>query len=169
MHQASRQALHWSTALSALALLATGVVHAAQDGEVFRDWTARCERPPEANQEICHISQTVKSPEGNQEMAQVAVGYFPNSDDPVAIVTLPLGVHLPRGLTLQVDSGEEIRVPIEVCNRGGCQAGINLKSPLREAMLKGNTLKLTIYDPAGQSATLPVSLSGFTAGLGSLR
>ena len=162
-------AVRWSVVILLTTTVPVGVAHAAKDGEVFRDWKTTCESAPEGNQEICHISQVVKDPDGERDMAQVAVGYFPNSEDPVAIVTLPLGVHLPRGLTLQVDRGEEIRVPIEVCNPGGCQAGVNLKSPLREAMLKGSTLKLTIYDPAGNTATLPVSLGGFTAGLGSLR
>jgi invasion protein IalB len=146
-----------------------GVALAAKEGEVFKDWKTRCERSPDGSQEVCHIAQLIKDPESKRDMAQVAVGYFPASEDPVAIVTLPLGVHLPSGLQLQVDEGEKIRVPIEVCQPGGCQAGVNLKSPLKEAMLKGVTLKLTIHDPAGNAATLPVSLSGFTAGLGSLR
>jgi invasion protein IalB len=152
----------------ALCLTAASAL-AAKDGEVFKSWTVGCETSPDKSQEVCHIAQVVKDPESGRDMAQVAVGYFPASDDPVAIVTLPLGVHLPSGLQLQVDEGEEIRVPIEVCTPNGCQAGVNVKSPLRESLLKGATLKLTIHDPTGKAATLAVSLSGFTAGLGSLR
>lgn len=158
------------SAIMAITLcLSGGSALAAKDGEVFKDWATRCEQSPDGSQEVCHIAQVIADPESKRDMAQVAVGYFPGSPDPVAIVTLPLGVHLPSGLQIQVDDGEEIRVPIEVCQPGGCQSGVNVKSPLREALMKGVTLKLTFYDPAGNAATLPVSLRGFTAGLGSLR
>ena len=100
---------------------------------------------------------------------KVAVGYVPDKDQPVAVITLPLGIFLPTGIELQIDGkGKVGRLPINTCTPTGCQAGVQLDEDFVTRMKKGDQMTVTFGNPQGQGIAAPVSLSGFTAGLESL-
>jgi invasion protein IalB len=140
--------------------------------EQFQDWIKECEtvKGPDGQEiELCQISQTLTNTEINQPMMKVAVGYVPDKTEAVMVVTLPLGVILPPGIQLEVGDGKAARVPINTCLPSGCQAGVQLDKEFTERLKKGKTLEVSFAAPNGQAVKAPISLSGFTAGLGSLK
>ena len=141
----------------------------AQTEKKYQDWIYRCEPAQGDVPERCFIVQTIKDTESHRDLAQMARGYVPDQSDPVAIISLPLGIYLPPGIGLKVDEGEPVRVPVEVCDGGGCRTGITLKDPLRSSMKKGVTALILVQDGSRQPAGLPISLKGFTAALNALQ
>ncbi len=140
--------------------------------EQFKDWIKECEKMkgPEGKEiELCQISQTLTNTEINQPMLKVAAGYVPGKKDAVMIITLPLGVILPPGVQLTVGEGKAARVPITTCLPQGCQAGAQLDKEFTERLKKGKKLIVTFLGPDGKQINAPISLSGFTAGLDSMK
>jgi len=68
-----------------------------------------------------------------------------------------------------VDDGQPARVGFEICAQQGCRAGMVLKEPVLKAMKAGKEAKATIVSPQGKEVGIPISLSGFTAAIGSLK
>lgn len=155
------------------ALCALPVVLTAQaqvkDGESFDNWTVRCEDSKDAQARQCFIFQNLVTREGAQRVLHVAIGYLPDRPEPIALVTLPLGISLPPGASIQVDDGEPTRFPVERCEPNGCRAGLRLESPLLDAMKTGQELRVTFQDGSRKPVTVPLSLQGFTAGLRALK
>jgi invasion protein IalB len=143
------------------------------DGKVFENWTLKCESakepqaPATANQ--CFIFQNLVLKEGGQRVMHIAIGYLPDNTEPVALLTLPLGISLPPGAALTVDTGEPVRFPIERCEPSGCRAGIKIDAKLLERLQKGNKAEVTFHDGSRRPIKVPLSLKGITAGLAALR
>ncbi len=158
--------------LLCLALLAGGAresVARPENGKAFKNWTVRCEKAKEAEEETCYIFQNLVLKEGGQRVLHIAVGYLPDREEPVALLTLPLGISLPPGGTLQVDDNEPVRFQIERCEPNGCRAGLILRPELLQQFKKGMKAQVTFHDAGRRPISVPVSLQGFTAGLASLK
>lgn len=143
-----------------------------EGAEQFKDWIKECEKlkDPEGKEiELCQISQTLVNTEINQPMLKVSAGYVPGKKDAVMIITLPLGVILPPGVQLTVGEGKAARVPITTCLPQGCQAGAQLDKEFTERLKKGDKMIVTFLGPDGKQINAPISLSGFTAGLESIK
>jgi len=140
--------------------------------EKFEDWFKECEMITDEKGgqiELCQISQTLLDKETDQPMMKIAVGYVPDKDQPVAVITLPLGIFLPPGIELQIDGkGKVGRLPINTCLPSGCQAGVQLDEDFVARMKQGSQMTVTFGNPQGKGVAAPVSLKGFTAGLTSV-
>jgi invasion protein IalB len=140
--------------------------------EKFEDWFKECEMITDEKGgqiELCQISQTLLDKETDQPMMKIAVGYVPDKEQPVAVITLPLGIFLPPGIELQIDGkGKVGRLPINTCLPSGCQAGVQLDEDFVARMKQGSQMTVTFGNPQGKGVTAPVSLKGFTAGLTSV-
>lgn len=159
-----------SLALGASMTLAAGMAHAeSKSGQDFKDWRMKCEVQEGSEEERCYIVQGLVTKEGGRQILNVAVGYLAKTEQPAAIITLPLGISLPQGVSLQVDEGESTRFPVERCNQTGCLAGIALDEERLTAFRNGLEARVTFYDGARQPVTVPVSLKGFTAGFDAIR
>lgn len=141
--------------------------------EKFDDWFKECEMVNDEKGEqieICQISQTLIDKESDQPMMKIAVGYVPDKEQPVAVITLPLGIFLPPGIELQIDGkGKVGRLPINTCLPSGCQAGVQLDEDFVGRMKQGSQMTVTFGNPQGKGVAAPVSLKGFTAGLQSVK
>ncbi len=140
-----------------------------KDGESFDNWTVRCEDTKSEPQRQCFIFQNLVTRDSAQRVLHLAIGYLPDNPVPIALVTLPLGISLPPGASIQVDDGEPTRFPVERCEPNGCRAGLRLEAPLLESMKTGQQLRVTFQDGARKPVTVPLSLQGFTAGLRALK
>ena len=86
----------------------------------FQDWMVRCGRPRGQEAEVCEMQQQQIDNEDRTVMA-VAVGQVPGTSDVGLLILLPLGILLPAGVTMQIDSGAEIPLEVERCERQGCR------------------------------------------------
>ncbi len=91
-------------------------------------------------------------------------------DKPVLVITLPLGVFLPTGIQLKVDKGDEAaRAPFVQCIKDGCQARVALDGALMDKMKGGKRLRVAFFTPQKKELAFPISLSGFTAAINSIK
>lgn len=150
------------------AVIAQTASAALTDGEKFQDWSAKCQKPKDAEKEQCYIFQNLVLKDGGQRLLHVAIMYLKANNQPAAIVTVPLGVLLPQGVGLQVDDGEKTRFGYERCDASGCTGGLILTDTLITALKKGMQAKFSFHSGTGQEIAVPVSLSGFTAGFNAL-
>jgi invasion protein IalB len=134
----------------------------------FKDWTVRCGRQNDKGPEVCEMQQQQTDKEGRTVMA-VAVGKVPGSSDLGLLIMVPLGVLLPAGVMLQIDSGAEMPLQVNRCERQGCRIELLLKSDLLTRLKSGSQAKVLfeVFDPQGERRRLgiPISLLGFTAAL----
>ncbi len=133
----------------------------------FKDWRLHCETPKGADKQVCYLYETLAIKDRGPVL-NVAIGYAKNQKVPVAIFTTPLGISLPPGISLQVDEGEPVRFPVEICVNGGCKALLAVKDEILSTLKIGKEAKVTFHDAARRPVTLPVSLQGFTAGFKAL-
>jgi len=134
----------------------------------FKDWTVRCGRQDEQGPEVCEMQQQQTDKEGRTVMA-VAVGKVPGAPDLGLLIMVPLGVLLPAGVMLQIDSGAEMPLQVNRCERQGCRIEMLLKPDLLARLKSGSQAKVFFeaFDPQGERRRLgiPISLLGFTAAL----
>ena len=138
--------------------------------ETHGDWTLRCMKT-ETGADPCELYQLLKDAE-NSPVAEASV--IPMSGGKVeAVVTFvaPLETDLSVGLGLQVDAAQEARYPFMLCARVGCISRIGLEPAQLDPLKRGKTATVTVL-PFGASkeemVKLPLSLSGFTAGMTAL-
>ncbi|WP_440997487.1 invasion associated locus B family protein [Arhodomonas sp. SL1] len=137
-----------------------------EDVERFDDWGVRCGLGEQGPRGGCEMFQGVTRSDNDELVMRVAVAYPPREqiDAPVAVFQLPLGIHLPSGVQMQVDDNEPVRFPVQVCFQAGCRADIPLEDELLNQMKRGTEATVTIRGPRGE-IELPLSMMGFTAAL----
>lgn len=140
----------------------------APTGETFGDWEVICAVADGANSpaqpQQCFISQQFLDPASQQPVLKVTVGFFRGDNMAGAVIAMPLGIPLARGVQISVD-GRAIRtVPFEFCRRNGCQAFIRLNEEVLSAFRAGNEAAATVPLGRGEGLNMPFSLRGFTKG-----
>ena len=135
----------------------------------YQDWRLRCERKSEDDPERCFIMQVAKSEAEKREVLRIGVRYPDPAGPAMVFLTLPLGVYLPAGLLLQVDDGETLQIPVEICLPNGCHTRMALEGALLKRLKAGQQAKLAFHDSRQKQITVPVSLAGFTAALAALK
>ena len=151
-----------------IATLIGGPVY-AKDTANYGNWTAKCEEPHEDKEGGCFIFQNLVLREGGQRVLQVAIGYVPKTTDPIALISLPLGISLPPGVSIELADGRPTRFPVERCEPNGCRAGLKLKQDFLEALKHADTLTVRFHDAQRHPIEVPLSLAGFAAGLEALK
>ena len=158
----------WSAAVL-VALLAAGPLQAKPEhGQIFRNWTARCEHAPGTTVERCFIFQNLVLKESGQRLVHVAVGYLAANGQAAAVVTLPLGISLPPGASINIDGGDSLEIVIERCDTNGCIGAVGLGEHLITDLKRGREARIYFHDATRRRIAVPVSLLGFTAGFNSL-
>jgi invasion protein IalB len=152
-------------ALAASLCLVAGAssASAASQGQKFGSWTVGCED----NGKICHIGQKIVTKEGGQLLLELGVGIAHTPDGskmPRMIILAPLGVLLPQQMILQVDQKQPVKLPFLQCAPAGCRVVVTLEDEALQTLKAGSEAKFTFYAPNGKPITVPISLSGFTAG-----
>lgn len=87
---------------------------------------------------------------------------------PIAVVSTPLNVYLPAGLSLKIDGGTPARAVFETCSVTGCHAGFPIEPKLLASLRRGKMLTVTLRDSKASEVPVKVSLKGFSAGLTAL-
>ena len=162
----------WALVLVSGALaLASLPAYTQENGQKFKDWSARCETPRGAERESCYIFQRLvtKKDDGFVPVLHVLVGYLTPDGEPGLFATVPLGVSLPPGVQLSVDGGAPVSFGYSHCSNQGCLAALALTDALIAKLKAGNNAVVTFYTGSRKPVSITVSLQGFTAGFNSLR
>lgn len=132
-------------------------------------WHSRCEETRGKIEGGCFIFQDLVLKQGGQRVLQFAAGFAESTPDPIALLSLPLGISLPPGVSLQVDDGKPTTLMVERCEPTGCRAGIKLAPALMRQLEGGSKLKVTFHDAERKPIEMQVVLAGFTAALAQIK
>lgn len=159
-------ALWLSTLMMALYLAPAALAQPQQvpdaDIKQFKDWEVRCPKGGSSADNRCTMSQLINNPSNDQPMLRTVVAYPPRGNDPVMVFLMPLGVRLAPGLQLQVDNGQPIPFPFQVCVDQGCRADLPLEAELLNQLRSGTKATLSLIGPNGERLDPDISLLGFT-------
>jgi len=134
----------------------------------FENWTVRCESAGSGQQTDCILLQNMVLKTGGEPILEFAVGYAPEDGVPTVILSLPLGISLPPGISIQIDEGDTTSFPIERCEPDGCRAGMKLREATIEQLKRADHLNITFHDNQRQPISVRLSLDGFAAGFKTL-
>ncbi len=151
------------TILSLAALMPNA--YAVKSGQKFKDWQAECMKIGE--KEECGISQIIfdkkKTP-----FARIFVRKIKGQNDPIAFVTVPLGVALQAGVGIAVDKKGIGVAPYSFCSPEGCNAAFPISSKVAAKMKKGSKIQIAMAFIDQRNVEVEGSLSGFTNAFKSL-
>ena len=105
----------------------------AQDVQIFKDWFLRCGNTPQG-EERCVLFQDLVDQNSQQPLMQIAVGLWGPEKLRGVIITLPLGITLPPGLELKIDTQAITRAQFFQCAQNGCQSRLPLTDELLAKM-----------------------------------
>lgn len=163
----------FSTLLFASLILALGMTHSsaalanANSGKKFGEWTVFCETPEMLGHEVCHLVQERANLADNSRLAELVVTRGDSQDQLAVLITLPLGIWLPDGASIEIDKTSLGRRAIATCEPGGCVVGFGLKPDEHEALTGGLNLR-AIFTYEGQAVAVDFPLKGLNLGLGAL-
>jgi invasion protein IalB len=129
------------------------------------DWAVRCGNLPDGG---CYLVQNIfLSGKEHPRLAGIALrrqgtGYR-------LLVTTPLGVALPAGVEVQIETRRPLHLPYQVCTAQGCLAEADVAADLLRAMERGMRLTVSYRDTAGRAIGIPGSLKDFRRGLEALK
>jgi len=162
-----RVVVKWWMVLVFQGFMLVSVTGAAQQAERFKDWTRSCDALPGGKQ-ACHIVQDVTSKQTGEVVLRAEVGVIPGTRRALLLITVPLGVALRPGLGLQIDSAKPLHLLFDACAPDGCRAATPMNAALINAMKRGAQARVTVTRLNAEHYVVPVSLSGFTKGFGSV-
>jgi invasion protein IalB len=126
-------------------------------------WAVRCTSASRAAPLECAIEQTAVLTKTGQLIVLVNIRVPAETRAPVALVQLPLGLHLPGGAKLQVDDGRVTDLQIQTCENRGCYAGSPITPEMLAALRSGKQLKVSFQNLGKETITIPMALTDFAA------
>jgi invasion protein IalB len=184
-----RHARIFLTSVVAAVLAAAGAAFA--QGVVrgnFNDWELRCEQQ-QGREEQCILYQNVADEKDASinivavvlRISDAAPAAGAPARKPVLRVIAPLGVLLPRGLGLRIESATEKSAdgkPVVKdigstgfvkCVPSGCVAEVEIDDKLHNELKNGSTATFIIFDKPNEGRGLPLALNGYERGLEALK
>src|SRR5579872_4188999 len=102
----------------------------------FDDWSVRCF--PVQSPSPCDMFQEVANQQRNQRILAISIAYVPSMDRYALQVTVPLGVSIPKGLSLQTDSYTSPILRYRRCDRDGCYVETGVDKGLIEGIARSS-------------------------------
>ncbi|WP_439854775.1 invasion associated locus B family protein [Pseudomonas yamanorum] len=128
--------------------------------ERFQDWGIVCTGEP--NQRFCTLAQELRRRDDNRRMVLLEVKPQ-GQDQALAGLTLPFGLALEAGVTLQIDDSPPLPAKrYHSCMPEGCLVPLNFDPNTLAALKRGQTLKVSAPIVTGGTANFILSLKGFT-------
>ena len=157
-------------ALTGLAL-ASGVSPAAAQGAVkakYGDWEMRCEMPAGAAREQCALIQSIAADDKPNVSLVVIILKTADAKARLLRVIAPLGVLIPAGLGLKIDTIDVGRAGFVRCLPTGCVAEVVMEDKLLDQLKTGKNATFIIFNTPEEGVGLPLVLDGFKQGFDAL-
>jgi invasion protein IalB len=150
--------------MAALAAVLGLAAPAAAEGPVkntFGDWQMRCETPAGAKTEQCAMVQSVQAEDKPNVSLVVIVLKTADGRSRLLRVIAPLGVLLPSGLGLKIDTTDVGRAGFVRCLPSGCIAEVVMDDELLGKLRNGQAATFIVFQTPEEGIGIPVSLNGF--------
>ncbi|WP_419902529.1 invasion associated locus B family protein [Kiloniella sp.] len=147
--------------LAVLAPSASAQQAPQRTAEKYDNWTAICTTNTVKS---CSIVQGIYIGDSKKPALHLAIGKLVNSSPGVTtlILTLPLGIRLPEGFSIEIGTVIKRQYRFERCIVSGCQAEIPLDAELLNNFKAMNEGRVVFLDGTKKPIALPFSLKGFT-------
>ena len=155
----------------ALVLMVGCAAPAAAQGVVkgkYGDWEMRCETPPGAARDQCALMQSVAAEDKPNVNLVVIVLKTADGKSRLLRVIAPLGVLLPSGLGLKVDTVDIGRAGFVRCLPSGCVAEVVMEDKLLDQLRAATSATFVIFQTPEEGIGIPLPLSGFKEGFDKL-
>ncbi|MDR3496084.1 MAG: invasion associated locus B family protein [Ancalomicrobiaceae bacterium] len=149
--------------VTASAALAQGMVKGQ-----YGDWQVRCDTPPGAKSEQCALIQNVTADDRPNVGLSVIVLRTADKKQRILRVLAPLGVLLPSGLGLKIDSVDVGRTPFVRCLPNGCVAEAVVDDKLLDQLKTGKSATFIVFQTPEEGIGIPIALTGFGDGFDKL-
>jgi len=159
---------HPAVLAAALLFLSSFNAHGITDGQTFDDWRAQCIASSDKQGANCHIFQDLLQKESGKRVLHIAIGHLPGKQPLAIIITLPLGISLPPGLSIRIDEKDPRQLAIQACFSNGCQAAFELDPQWQKKLTTGKRAEVIFYNIHNQAISIPVSLKGISAAMKTL-
>lgn len=133
----------------------------------YETWAKHCNRPVDAPEQ-CRIFQTAS--QNDQLVFQASIGYLPGTDSAIMFMTGPLGIFLPKGVSLIAGEGEgeAITAGFLHCNAQGCHTRFAIEEVMVSRLKAAADAQIVFWANNEQNVILPLDLKGFTRAINSL-
>jgi invasion protein IalB len=157
------------TAAAAALAPADAFAASMKDGDKFGDWTANCNQPPNAKEQICRLIQIeqITDKEGKPVTVLKSAVFRLGPKELVLFAYLPLGFAIAPGVTITIDGAKGFPMYPQRCLPQGCEIALKLDGPFLAQMKKGKQAKVE-FQLGDKHAAVPLSLKGFGEGLGKM-
>jgi len=139
---------------------------AAQDPNVTQavgvptPWTKICSKDPQANKEICLITQELRAETG-QFLASVAVREVQDDPKKQFIIAVPPGMLLQPGMRLIVDQTTPVGALYAICFPNACYGDAPINAEFVTGMKKGTQLVVQAINQTGRTVNFQLMLKDF--------
>jgi len=151
-------------AMGLAALPSQGALAQGAVKSVHRDWQIRCDTPPGAKTEQCALIQSVTAEDRANVGLTVIVLKTADAKSRLMRVVAPLGVLLPSGLGLKIDTADIGRAGFVRCLPNGCIAEVVMDDALVTKLRTGKSATFIIFQTPEEGIGFPMSLAGFGEG-----
>ncbi|MGJ8544702.1 MAG: invasion associated locus B family protein [Sulfitobacter sp.] len=129
------------------------------------DWAVECVANYDNAAGECQLYQRVLTQDPNTAAMVVALAWSPPGKEVLAQISLPLGSDLSQAPSLSIDGVGAASFTWSRCVVSGCLVEAALPDALLAALVQGESAAFTVVQPNAGAIAIPLSLSGFTAGL----
>jgi len=163
----------WACAMAGAAfgvMLACGPALAQDQGatakpEVFDTWRVRCVTTPSPGP--CVMYQEVTTDQRtNQVLVAISIAYVPGMDRYTLQIVVPLGMAIPKGLTIQTDNYTSPVLRYRRCDRNGCYVEMAADKSIIQGIASSSgdgKGKVNVQVDNGKRYALGFFLKGFAA------
>lgn len=136
-----------------------GATDGAQRTTDFESWMLRC--APRENAAPCDIVQSLNDGETGAQVIAVSLAYFTSDAVTAMQVIAPLGVYLPKGLTISAGETTASSIRFARCELQGCFVEGRLGEDVIASMRTAEAIKVTFGVSAESDVTIDMSMAGF--------
>jgi invasion protein IalB len=148
--------------------LALGYISTARAQGAIRsvhgNWQVRCDTYPGAQGEQCALVNSVISDDGSNASLTVIVLKIADNKQKLMRVVVPLGVLLPKNLSMKIDDGQAKYALFIRCLPNGCVAEAEIDDKVLEELKKGKSVTFIIFQTPEEGVGFPIDLAGFREG-----
>ncbi len=131
--------------------------------DTFQDWTLTCFTTE--NGEACNLSQAFVQQDSGRAIMRAIVRRLPGAENAVMILTVPLGVNLRKGASLQITEDKFLNnLTYTMCLQDGCRLQFPLTAEALQLMGASTERGRLIFGRPNQEQNIgvPISFNGFS-------
>lgn len=153
------------TAMASMLLLSLPAHAETKAGDRFGDWVFECAALAEGKT-ACALTQTIMSRPDNRRIVKFSLTRKDGKGATMLTALVPLGIHMPAGVSGVIDQGRAFQYTLETCLQQGCIATHAVDASFLQSLQSGQKLNVS-FTRNGDKRLIEISgsLKGLAEGL----